>query len=107
MYEVFLTPAVVNALRAAGEDLQRRFFLVADHLATYPLSPESDAVFWEVGEHSDLYRPPLLMEVIFMEDIRVLYQRDHLRRDDGSELHRIRVYAFSDGPSPIAGWESP
>lgn len=36
-FDVELTPAVAGALDAASDDVRRRFFLVADHLARRPL----------------------------------------------------------------------
>lgn len=106
MYDVELTPAVVFAVQTASEDIRRRFFMVADHLATHP-RPGEPSSFWDVGEHFDLVRMPLVLSGIFLEGLRVIYQT-HRVVSEASESGRyvLRILAFSEGPNPVAGWET-
>ncbi len=104
---VELTPAVLAGLETVSADLRRRFFLVADHLTAHPgldKPNESDA-FWQTGTHFSIYRPPIVLGGLFMEDVRIIYQLSALRDETGEWQDRVQVYAFSEGPDPIAGWE--
>lgn len=106
MFDVELTPAASVALGTVTAETRRRFFLVADYLKGRPVPASAPSTFWNEGEHFDIVRPPVIYSGIFMHDIRVIYHVSE-RVNDGVSPERnvIRIYAWSEGPNPLAGWE--